>query len=142
LDSNITLRSSSAATWPDPYHPGSIYLNKGVVCVEKGTLIMTPGAKITGNTGGQENGGSAVVVSEGTFTMSAGTISRANTRGVYVTQGTFTMSGGTISGNSNNFATKAGVAAGGVFVYESTFTMNDGTITGNTSGVRVAGGTC
>jgi fibronectin type 3 domain-containing protein len=130
LDNNISLRGVASNT-------------SALVCVSYyGKLIMKNGAKVFGNTNSDYSGarGGGVYVSDGTFTMSGGTIS-SNTAssyssyggGVYVISGTFTMSGGTISGNTAS--SSGGSYGGGVYVGGSgtTFTMSGGTINGNLS---------
>ncbi|AEF84790.1 putative extracellular nuclease [Treponema primitia ZAS-2] len=127
--------------------------NGGGVYVANGKFELIAGS-IGGNTA--TNGGGVSVASEGTFTMTGGTIgSTRNTAtdkggGVYA-RGPFTMSAGTISSNtakdgggvyattspftmsntasiSSNTATNDG---GGV--YASNFTLNAGTISNNTA---------
>jgi hypothetical protein len=108
-----------------------------LVTVNTGVLQLKNGS-ISGNSA-QGGGGGVIVLSDGTFNMSGGTIS-GNTctslglagyilpgygGGVYVMVGTFNMSGGTISGNT------ASDGGGGVCVYGGTFNMSDGTISGN-----------
>jgi len=123
LDNNITLQGHERNT-------GSI------VCIEnQSTLKMRTGSTITGNRYAGTGGG--VVVRNGSFIMSGGTISN-NTAvreggltgyggGVIVWWGDFTMSGGTISGNT------AYTYGGGVCVEFGSFTMTGGTITGNSA---------
>jgi hypothetical protein len=124
LDRNITLKGRSEST-------------ASLVSIYGGSLVMTDGAKITGNNASYSNyGGGGVCVNSGTFTMSGGVIS-GNTSdyggggGVSVGSGTFTMHGGEISGNT---ATDGG---GGVYVDyyngNGTFTKPGGTITGYAS---------
>ncbi|GHV74066.1 hypothetical protein AGMMS49940_13680 [Spirochaetia bacterium] len=130
LDSNVTLQGLSGN-------------NDSLVKLHGGTLVMNDGSKITGNDNTSYGGGGVLVV-EGTFTMSGGTIS-GNTApfsgGVNVVSGMFTMLGGTISGNTASGSYGGGVGGGG------TFTMSGGTISGNTAsgsyggGVEVGGGT-
>jgi hypothetical protein len=92
---------------------------------------------ISGNTGEE---GAGVIVIEGAFNMSGGTISNntATNRGGGVEvsdDGVFTMSAGTIS---NNIVTGGG-GSGGVYV-RGAFTMSGGYIQGNTAGSGVGGG--
>ncbi|MHB9293610.1 hypothetical protein Holit_02737 [Hollandina sp. SP2] len=107
LDNNLTLQC---------YTTSQVRVNSG------GTLVMNDGSKISR---------SAVVVSNGTFTMNGGEIS-GNTAtsyrggGVYVSNGAFTMNGGEISGSTAS-------DGGGVYVSTGTFTMNGGEISGNTT---------
>jgi hypothetical protein len=124
LGNNVTLRGRSGNT------ASLVLVNSG------GSLEMTAGSKITGNTASY---GGGVRVYNGTFTMSGGAIS-GNTAsnsggGVCVdNSGTFTMSGGAISGNTTSYG-------GGVLVYSGTFTMSGGAISGNTAS-NSGGGVC
>jgi hypothetical protein len=131
LGNNVTLQGRSGNT------------DSLVVVKSGGSLAMTSGSKITGNTVSSSGGGGVFVNNGGTFTMSGGEISgntAASGGGVIVSSsGTFTMSGGEISGNT------AASYGGGVYVSGGTFTMSDGEISGNTAscggGVYVYSGT-
>jgi uncharacterized repeat protein (TIGR02543 family) len=101
LGNNITLQGRSGNT------ASLVRVNSG------GTLIMSGGSKIAGNSNASSSGG-GVSVDNGTFTMSGGAISGNSSSfggGVYVYSGTFTMSGGEISDNSSSSG--GGVYAGG-----------------------------
>ena len=144
LDNNITLQGRSGN------NNSLVRVNAG------GTLVMNTGSRITGNnntntassSSSSSFGGGVYVNSNGTFTMSGGTVS-GNTSyrggGVYVDGGTFTMSSGTVSGNSGNSVNTASSSYGGGVFVSGTFTMSGGTVSGNTSyaggGVYVSGGT-
>jgi len=120
LDNNITLQGHSGNTGR------MIYVNKG-------TLKMNAGSAIIGNASG------GVYNSEGTFTMSGGTISNNNAKeggGVY-NLSTFIMSGGTISGN--NASDGGGVYSDGRSYKYGTFTMSDGNISGNNANDKGGG---
>jgi len=137
--------------------------NTSAIYVDGSTaqLKLRNGA-ITGNIASSSSSsyGSGVYVSNGTFTMSGGTItgntasytgstaSASGGGGVYVNNGTFTMNGGEISGNTASSHNLGG--GGGVFVGGSgTFTMSGGKISNNTAtgdspfggGVCMRGGT-
>jgi hypothetical protein len=121
LDSNITLQGRHNSM-------SLVFVKSG------GTLVMNRGAKISGNTNINDDGGGVTVWDGGTFIMNGGTISGNSARkggGVYVGDGgTFTMSDGTISGNTGASAN----TGGGVYVGDGgTFTMRGGTISGNTA---------
>ena len=120
----------------------------GGVIVNSGTFNMRNGENgeipvISGNTA-QQGGG---VFSNGTFTMSSGTISGNTAQeggGVYLYAGTFTMSGTALI-DTNTAETRGG----GVYQNAGTFNMTNGKITGNTTnlaqssdggGVAVIGG--
>ncbi|MDR1220564.1 MAG: hypothetical protein LBK73_13275 [Treponema sp.] len=113
LDNNITLN-------------GSNNKKNVIVWVAGGTLVMKNGSIVRGS-----QGGGGVIVENGAFTMSGGTISGNSTSyggGVIVENGAFTMSGGIISENS------ASPDGGGVYVKSnSTFMMSGGTISGNSA---------
>jgi|GEM_PF-5149506 len=104
-----------------------------------GTLNMSDGAIITGNTGGGVN-----VNGKGSFIMSGGIISGNSNNsggGGVCVWGNFTMNGGTISGNTSSYG-GGGVEINATFG-DGTFTMSDGIISGNTSsygggGVRIS----
>ena len=99
-------------------------VGSGVDVSTGGTLRMENGATIA-NCGGGFGG---VYVSDGTFTMSGGTISGNKNSGVFLSgNSTFTMSGGTISRNNDS-----GVKLMD-FKGNPTFTMTGGTISGNTA---------
>lgn len=120
------LYSGSIAGNSGPYAQAGVYDT-----TPSGKLYMY-GGLILGNTGKHVGG----VYSNGTFTMSGGTISH-NTKGGVLSVGTFAMSGGTISYNQ---ATKgAGVSVGKLF------TMTGGSICHNTAdtyggGIHCQGG--
>ena len=120
---------------------GTIYGNRGSsdisfgggVYINGGTMTMTGGAAIKGNSAGGYGGGIAIDNS-GTFTMSGGEISgnTANSGGggIMIDSGSsMTMSGGAITGNSASY-----VNGGGVYVNGNagSFTISGGTISGNT----------
>jgi hypothetical protein len=123
--------------------------NASVVQVNsRGTLELTDGSRLTGNSTSSIGGG-VYVAGGGTLSMSGGEISGNTTTisgssnvgggGVFIDGGTFTMSGGKISGNANIGAST--VRAGGVYVNGGIFTMSGGEISGNTaSGNTVHGG--
>jgi hypothetical protein len=101
---------------------------------------------LTGNTRTDSslNTSSGVVVSNGTFIMSGGTITGnscsagSNRGGGVYSAGTFTMTGRTISNNSAG----GNYGGGGVMFFSSgvTFNMTGGTITGNTGSGDFSGG--
>ena len=141
---------------------GGVYVSAGATFTMNGNASVT-GNNATGSTGKDNMGtGGGVYVSDGTFTMNGGSITKntANSTdggvGVYTatsTTATFTMKGGTISGNNatkgggvgvyraakfemNNSASITDNTAnqgGGVYVESGTFDMNDGTISVNTA---------
>jgi len=122
LGNNVTLQGMSGN------HSPLVQVNSG------GNLIMNAGSGITGNVSHMDVGG--VLVSGGTFTMNAGTISNNFAGvggGVLVDWGTFNMEGGIISGNT------VWGQGGGVF-NSSTFNMRGGTISGNTANCCCGGG--
>jgi hypothetical protein len=113
--------------------------NGGGLYVNGGTVEISAGGEISGNTA--KEGGGIFMVGGGTLMMTSGTISGNKSKvgginggsggGVFIEQGTFTMDGGEISGN------EAEEKGGGVFVYEqelgsgnATFIMTGGTIYG------------
>ncbi|MCD8218436.1 MAG: hypothetical protein LUD01_10470, partial [Clostridiales bacterium] len=113
---------------------GSYYLEDNVtltsnitIATGENVIIDLNGHKLTGTGSGSVitvNGALTLTDSETGGTVTGG--SASNGGGVYVSDGTFTMSGGTISGNA---ATGDG---GGVYVASSgKFTMRGGTISGN-----------
>jgi hypothetical protein len=102
LGNNITVQGRSGNT------ASLVRVNSG------GTLVMSDGSKIAGNSNASSSGG-GVSVDNGTFTMNGGAISGNSSSfggGVYVYSGTFTMSGGEISDNSASSG-GGGVYAGG-----------------------------
>jgi uncharacterized repeat protein (TIGR02543 family) len=126
LDNNVTLQGRSGNT-------------ASLVSVDRGTLVMHTGSKITGNATTSTAGGGVRVYNNGTFTMGGGEISGNSASssasnfgggGVYVGNGTFTMSSGKISGNtaSTNASYSGG---GGVHINGGMFTMSGGEISGN-----------
>jgi len=123
LDNNVTLQ-------------GRDRNNATLVVVNRGTLIMNEGARITGNRTINSTAGVSIR-SAGTFTMNGGEISNnANQQGsgggVFV-NGSFTMAGGAIFGN------RANLGGGGVYVSRNgSFTMTGGEIFDN--GARFGGG--
>ncbi|GHV03715.1 hypothetical protein FACS189485_07560 [Spirochaetia bacterium] len=134
LDNNITLKGVASNTAP------LVFVQLG------GKLEIKAGAKITGNTNTNSEGGGISVNSLGTVTMLGGEIS-GNTvtsstslamgGGVAVDgqNAVFTMSGGKISGNTASntaFAFGGGVFVSGNGSPGSKFTMTAGEISGNT----------
>ena len=122
LGNNVTLQGRSDNT------ASLVVVNSG------GTLEMTAGSKISGNTATSISSsyggyGGGVSVSTGTFTMSGGEISGNTTTstrnssngcggGVYV-YGMFTMSGGSISGNTASYGGGVDVSSSGTFTKQS-----------------------
>ena len=116
---------------------GGVYVKDYVINTNNkydGIFTMTGGSIYENKTGDEGGNGGGVYVKDGSFDMSAGSIS-GNTSavggGVYVEdQGSFTLTGGSISGNS---ATNSG---GGVKVNPgNSFTMSgNGVIKDNTAG--------
>jgi len=118
-------------------HPNN---NAPLVMIDRGTLEMNAGSKITGNNGA-DFGGGGVSMNGGTFTMSGGEIfnntAEGYGNGVSVNGGTFTMSGGDIYDNFAEYY------CNGVSVNGGTFTMSGGNIYNNGndgSGVYVLSG--
>jgi len=125
LGNNVILQGMSGN------HSPLVQVNSG------GNLIMNAGSGITGNASNNWNGG-GVLLSGGTFTMNAGTISNnfaGEGGGVFVDSwGTFNMEGGIISGNTSLWGPGGGVRNWG------TFNMRGGTISGNTVNCCCGGG--
>jgi hypothetical protein len=95
------------------------------------TLTLDNGITLNGNA----KGATLVYVDGGTLRMNAGsTVRNSQYRGVLVgSNGTFTMTGGTITGNSVGSSSVSGYG-GGVYVYgNSTFAMTGGEISRNTA---------
>jgi len=136
LDRNITLGGITSNWNP-------------LVLLDGGTLIMNPGARITGNTNTSTTlasmGGGVRVNSGSTFVMNGGEISGNTSSGLNSTGGgvnvasggTFTMNGGEISGNASSAWNSDG---GGVNVLNGGFfNMRGGAIFDNNAG-RNGGG--
>jgi len=150
LGENITLMGRG----PNAI-PASESNNNPLVQVNgTGTLIMSAGSRITGNTAHSPSflnviqGSGVRVNTGGTFTMNGGEISRNTTTGgetfgvhfsgagggVHVANGgMFNMHGGTISENT-------GRSGGGVILVGGTFNMHGGEIHSNTAGADDGGG--
>ena len=125
----ITLRSSSARTVSLSSNGAMFTVGTGVTLVLENNITLR----------GRANNNNSLIVVNGTFRMSGGTISgntsnNYSTGGVHVNSGTFTLSGGTISGNTGD------LCGGVTVVNNSTFTMSSGTVSGNTGGGVVVGG--
>jgi hypothetical protein len=120
LGNNVTLKGKDANNSPVVYVSST------------GTLNITAGATITGNTNCTASGGLRIV--GGIVNMSGGTITGNSSKnsggGVYADGGVFNMTGGTIS---NNATIAGGYGGGGVFIHGCTFTMSGGTMYGNSS---------
>ena len=105
---------------------GGVYVNKG------GTFTMT-GGNIVGNTANA--GGGVYVDKGGTFTMEDGSINNNKATsggggGVMVNEGSFTLSGGSITGNATN--SEAFGYGGGVCLYGTFYLSGDSIIQNNT----------
>jgi len=128
-DENLVLQGRSGNSYPVMYVQSS------------GRLELKSGA-ISGNNSSSSYGGGVYVATDGTFTMSGGTIfgntafsSSSNIYGgggVYVS-GTFTMNGGEISDNiaSSSSSSSYSFGGGGVYVSGGTFIMSGGEISNN-----------
>lgn len=118
----------------------SVQKNGGVEIEEGGSFTMEEGAKITDCYINQ--GGSAVRIASGTFTMNGGEISNGYARcnadngGAVDVQvrSTFVMNGGKIIGNEARYDGGAVYVDANNVGGAGTFTMNDGEITGNKAG--------
>ena len=107
-------------------HGGGVYVAGG------GTFTMT-GGSISGNTA--DAGGGVYVNKGGTFTMEDGSINNNNVTaggggGVMVNEGSFTLSGGSITGNATNSKTFG--YGGGVCLYGTFYLSGDSIIQNNT----------
>ena len=109
----------------------------GGVYVGGGTFTMT-GGSIAGNTA--ESGGGVYVDKGGTFTMEDGSINNNQVTsggggGVMVNEGSFTLSGGSITGNATNsdtFGYGGGVCLYGTFYLSGDFIIQNNTKAGAT----------
>jgi hypothetical protein len=104
-----------------------------LIQVRNGSLVLDGSQPLSidgGSTGIITANGSLIHIESGTLTMGAGVTLQNNdnsvTGTVHVSDGTFTMTGGSISGNK-------AAAGGGVYMVDngSTFTMTGGSISGN-----------
>ena len=128
---------------------GGVYMTGYATSSEdKSGILNLYGGTISGNTATGNGGGVYVynVASKTPINLYGGTISgntAANGGGVYMTNGTFTMTGGTIGGTETDDANTASGSGGGVYVNGGTFNLSGGTISGNTAanGGGVAMGT-
>ena len=133
---------------------GSIYNNTatesgGGVC-SNGTFNMN-GGNIYGNTATESGGGVYMYGSDKRFTMNDGNIygntATKNGGGVYISNGTFTMTKGTIGAvtlNRVNYDGNSAKNGGGVYINDGTFTMGTGesqtpNIYSNTASVQGGG---
>ncbi|AEF83672.1 probable extracellular nuclease [Treponema primitia ZAS-2] len=135
----LGLPGSGGTLTLDGYSASAI--NYPIINVNGGHFTLNANAALQGNTntytsGFGENGGGAVIVEGGIFTMNGGSISgnaaNETTDGssggggvLVVNTGSFIMNGGVISGNTTN------QSGGGVLVDSGSFTMNGGLINGN-----------
>jgi len=141
LGNNITLVGrGSASTGPN---------NMALIYMNRGTLAMENGSKITGNENLSADS-AGIFINAGIFTMNGGTISgniAYKGAGVFMLGGTFTMNDGLITGNKTTSAD--GAVGGGVVVAGgATFNMTGGVITDNEAisgsaggGIHISGGT-
>jgi predicted outer membrane repeat protein len=100
---SLTLAGSGLAKLVIDGGKGKDYTASKALITVDGTLTMNSGVKLQNNKNTSGAGGGVNVASNGTFTMTGGTISgntaTTNGGGLYVTSGTFTMSGGTVYGS-------------------------------------------
>jgi len=142
VDNNVTLMGRGSAAVPS-----TASNNAALVSIRSGgILVMREGARITGNTNSECNGGGVRILDGGVFNMNGGEVSGNTATPVYFGSG---------GGRTARSAVALGMAEGGFGgrggggVYVSSggmFNMRNGIISGNTSvwggGVRIEiGGT-
>ena len=130
LDGGARLNDTGAIV--DAGIKKSVIYAKPKVTSGKPLTLALESLVITGGNATENGGG--IYASSGTYTVTAceisGNTANASGGGVYVnSDGTLTMTGGTISGNNAYSSTYGG---GGVYS-RGTFTMDGGTISGNTA---------
>jgi len=141
---SLTLQGRSANTSSLIYSSGTLELRNGII---RDNIVSRNVGSIHTNL--FSYGGGVYISSNGTFTMTGGTISNNSAitgstyaeysfsygGGVYVSSnGTFTMTGGTISNNRVDAGSSSSSSSSyGGGVYATNFTMEGGTISNNTS---------